>query len=396
MRLTRVHVAIAGVVLVVGGLVAVGLRPTTETVDLATVVKGPLQVTIDDEGRTRVRDRFVISAPAAGRVLRLALAPGDRVKRGDVVARIQPEMAPLLDVRSRAEAEAAITTARAVVGRARAEAARAAEALAHAEREQKRTSELSREGLAPTQEREAREAEVRLAADAAKAATFSVEAAEADLRRAEARLTPTVARQGAAIEVRAPATGVVLRRLRESESVVPAGDPLLELGDPSRLEVVVDLLSADAARVAAGARATIEQPGSEPMAATVRLVEPAGFTKVSALGVEEQRVNVILDFTQADAARSLGDAYRVDVRIVVWETDSTLTVPATALFRVGNQWAAYAVTAEGTVQRTAVQVGQHGGRQVQVLSGLAEGTRVVLHPSDRIADGVRVAERPPQ
>lgn len=395
MRLTRVHIAVAGLTLAVAGLVAVALRPAIEPVDLGTVVRGPLQVTIEDEGRTRVRDRFIVSAPAAGRVLRLTLQPGDRVRRGDVVARLQPELAPLLDARARAEAEAAVTTARAVVGRARAEAARAAEALAHAERERKRSGELAREGLAPAQEVEAREAEMRLAADAARAATFSVEAAQADLGRAEARLRPVAARQAAALDVRAPATGVVLRRVRESESVVPAGEPLLEIGDASKLEVVVDLLSTDATRVTAGTRATVEQPGLAPLPARVRLVEPSGFTKVSALGVEEQRVNVILDFEPGAAIGTLGDAFRVDVRLVVWETASTLVVPATALFRTGDQWAAYVATADGRARRVTVEIGQHGGRTVQVLGGLTEGTQVVVHPSDRVTDGVRIAPRAP-
>ncbi|MGE0447874.1 MAG: efflux RND transporter periplasmic adaptor subunit, partial [Vicinamibacterales bacterium] len=394
MRLTRVHIAVAGVTVAVAGLIAVALRPTTEPVDLGTVVRGPLEVTIEDEGRTRVRDRFIVSAPAAGRVLRLTLQPGDRVRRGDVVARLQPGLAPLLDARARAEADAAVTTARAVVGRARAEAARSAETLAYAERELKRSRELAREGLAPAQEVEAREAEARLAGDAARAATFSVEAAEADLRRAEARVAPAAARQAAALDVRAPATGVVLRRIRESESVVPAGEPLVEIGDASQLEVVVDLLSTDATRVAPGTRARVEQPGLPPLPARVRLVEPAGFTKISALGVEEQRVNVILDFEPGAALGTLGDAFRVDVRLVVWETANTLVVPATALFRTGDQWAAY-VVADGLARRTTVKVGQHGGRAVQVLDGLSEGAQVILHPGDRVTDGVRVAPRAP-
>ncbi len=393
MRLTRMHVTVAGFAVIVGGLVALALRPRTETVDLATVARGPLQVTIDDEGRTRVHDRFVVSAPVAGRVLRLALEPGDRVKRGDVVARLQPEMAPLLDARARAEAEAAVNTARAVVGRARAEEARAAAALAHAQRERKRSGDLSAEGLVSAQELEARDAEVRVLTDAAKAAAFSVQAAEADLHRAEARLTPAPGRRpGATIDVRAPSTGVVLRRLRESESVVPAGDPLIEIGDAARLEVVVDLLSSDAARVTPGAPAIIEQPGSPPFTAKVQRVEPAGFTKISALGVEEQRVNVILDLDVPAGAGTLGDAYRVDVRIVVWETASALLVPATALFRDGDRWATYTV-ADGRARRTVVEIGHQGGRHVEVLSGLTEGEIVVVHPGDRIADGVRVAAR---
>ncbi len=393
MRISRVHVASVGFVVVVGGLVAVALRPQTETVELATVTRGPLQVTIEEEGRTRVHDRFLVSAPVAGRVLRVALEPGDAVRRGDIVARLQPEMAPLLDARARAEAEAAVHTAKAVLGGARAEEARAGAALAHAQRERKRSGELSAEGLISTQELDARDAEVRVLTDAAQAAAYSVKAAEADLHRAEARLTPGPGRpSGGTVDVRSPSTGVVLRRLRESESVVPAGEPLLEIGDAAQLEVVVDLLSTDAARVTPGARAAIDQPGAAPLAARVRRVEPAGFTKVSALGVEEQRVNVILDLDAPIGAGTLGDAYRVDVRIVVWESPNTLIVPATALFRDGEQWATYAV-ADGRARRTVIQIGHHGGRTVEMAGGLDAGARVIVHPGDRIAHGVRVVER---
>lgn len=386
-------VTMLGGVVLVGGLLAVGLWPRTEPVDVATVAQGPLMVTVEDEGRTRVHDRFLVSAPVAGRVLRLTLDPGDAVTKGQIVARIQPEMPRLLDERTRAEADAAVRAAEASLGRAQAEQARADAALMHAQRERKRAAELRAEGLVSAQEFEAREADVRTLTEAAGAAAFSVHAAQADLRRARATLTPAGTPAGAAVDVRAPASGVVLRRTRESESVVPAGDALLEIGDPGKLEVVVDLLSADAARVRPGAKAFIEAPGgsatpASALPATVRRVEPSGFTKVSALGVEEQRVNVILDL--AAPSSGFGDAYRVDVRIVLWETARTLTMPATALFRNGEAWATYTVR-EGRARLTPVTIGHHGGRTVEVTGGVAEGATVIVHPSDRITDGTRVA-----
>lgn len=303
-------------------------------------------MTVDEEGRTRVRDRFVVAAPLAGRVLRIELDAGDPVKRGDVVARVQAEASPLLDARSRAEAQAAIDSARATVGRARAEEQRARAALEQAQRELRRMRELVLNELATAQELDAREADVRASEEAVSAAVFAVRAASSDLARAEARLAPSSAGgSGRVMAVTSPAEGVVLRRVRESESVVPAGEPLIEIGDPRRLEIVSDFLSTDAVRVPEGARAIVDQWGGErPLEARVRRVEPSGFTKISALGVEEQRVNIILDFSDpAQAWAALGDGYRVEVRVVLWESQNALRVPTGALFRLGERWAVYRV-----------------------------------------------------
>jgi HlyD family secretion protein len=305
-----------------GTVLALAFWPETVGVDAATVTRGPLVVTVDEAGRTRVRDRFVISAPVSGRVLRIELEPGDSVQRGDIVARVDAGPSPLLDARAREEAQAAVNRAHAALGGARAERQRAHAALAQAERELERASRLTAGGALPAQERDARETEVRLARDSAATAAYAVEAAEAELRRAEARLGPGRSRgAGGVVAVRAPASGVILRRLRESESIVPAGEPLVEIGDPAQLEIVADLLSTDAVRIRMGARALVEQWGSDNgLEAAVSRIEPSGFTKVSALGVEEQRVNVVLDLTDPGGEDGvLGDAYRVDVRIVVWE-----------------------------------------------------------------------------
>jgi HlyD family secretion protein len=385
------------VVAVVGGLLAVALWPTTLTVDVATVSKGPLVVTTDEEGRTRVQDRFVVAAPVAGRVLRIDLDAGDAVKRGQVVARVRAEQPSLLDDRARAEAQASIDAATATLGRARAEEERARAALTQAQRELQRTRTLLAEQLTTARELESREADVRAAEESLNAAAFAVRASSSDLTRARARLAP--ASSGAperVAEVASPVDGVILKRIRESESVVPAGDPLLEIGDPRRLEIVADLLSTEAVRVRPGGRVMIEQWGGDrALEARVRRVEPSGFTKISALGVEEQRVNVIVDFVDPAAAfAALGDGYRVEVRIVIWEGRDVLKVPTGALFRVLDRWAVYTVD-QGRARQTLVELGHQTGQEAEVVSGLAEGVRVIVHPGDTLKDGVRVVERAP-
>jgi HlyD family secretion protein len=380
---------------VIAGLLALALWPRAVAVEIGTVMRGALVVTVDDEGMTRVRDRFVVSSPVGGRVLRIELEPGDTVKRGQVVARVRAEAAPLLDERTRAEAQAAVERARAALGRAQAEEQRTRATLAQLQRELARVRELAKDRVVSSQELETREADVRVAEATLNAAVFAVRAATSELQGAVARLTPTNTNAvGRVVSVTAPVDGVVLKRMRESESIVPPGDPLLEIGDPGQLEIVSDLLSTDAVRVKPGARTVIEQwGGDKTLDARVRRVEPAGFTKISALGVEEQRVNVILDFVDPSAAwASLGDAYRVEVRIVIWEASNVLKVPTSALFRQGERWAVYRSDA-GRAQRTFVELGHQTAQEAEVKSGLADGARVILHPGDAITDGARVTER---
>jgi HlyD family secretion protein len=288
-----------------------------------------------------------------------------------------------------------VESARAALGRARAEEVQARTSLDRARRELERTRELSRNELAPAQELETREADERAASEAVNAAAFAVRAAQSELQRTQVRLAPsTPDTPGRVTTVVSPVDGVVLKRDRESESVVPAGDPLLEIGDPTHLEIVADLLSTDAVRVKPGARAIIEQWGGDRVLdAKVRRVEPSGFTKVSALGVEEQRVNVILDFADPAAAwAALGDGYRVEVRIVIWESPSAVKVPTSALFRVGERWAVYTID-NGRAHRTLVEVGHQTGQEAEVTSGVEPGVRVILHPGDTLSDGARVQER---
>jgi HlyD family secretion protein len=389
----RVLISVA----VIAVLAAVALWPKTTAVDVTTASRGPLVVTVDEEGRTRVRDRFVVAAPVAGRVLRIELEPGDPVKRGMVVARIQPEQSPLLDARSRAEAEAAVDSARAALGRARAEEQRARAALDQAQRQLSREQELKANDLTTAREVESRAADVRAAEEAVNADVFAVRAAGSELARAEARLAPAPpAESGRVVTVASPVDGLVLKRVRESETVVPAGEPLIEIGNPQQLEIVADLLSTDAVRVKPGARALIDQwGGNKTLEGRVKRVEPSGFTKISALGVEEQRVNVILDFADpVQAWAALGDGYRVEVRIVEWESPSVLKVPTSTLFRSGDKWATYQVDG-GRAHITPVEIGRQTGQEAEVLSGLSESSRLVVHPADALVDGARVTERAP-
>lgn len=380
---------------VVGGLLAVALWPSTTTVDVAGVTRGPLMVTIDEEGTTRVRERYVISAPVAGRVLRIELEPGDPVKKGQVVAQVRAEAAPLLDPRARAEGQAAVESARAALGQARAEEQRSKSVVQLAQRELERARVLLKDGLITGQQVDQRESELKTAEEAASSATYAVRVAEAEIQRAQTRLAPSTPDQaGRVFSVISPADGVILKRLRESESVVPAGESLVEVGNPQRLEIVSDLLSTDAVRVKPGARALIEQwGGDEALEARVRRVEPSGFTKISALGVEEQRVNVLLDFAEPTAAMAaLGDGFRVEVRVITWENPNVLKIPSGALFRQGDAWAVYKIDGD-RARQTIVTVGQQTGQEAELLGGLQEADRVILHPGDSLTDGSRVRAR---
>jgi HlyD family secretion protein len=354
-----------------------------------------MQVTIDEDGVTRIRERFAVSAPVSGRLQRVELEPGDPVVGGKtVVARLTTAESPLLDPRTRGELTAGVDAARAAVGQAQAERARAATELDRARTTLRRQQELMKAGAIASDALDAAETTVMSAQEAQRAAEFTVSRTEYELQLARARLQAPAA-AGRAIEVVAPVSGVVLKRFRESETVVPVGDPIVEIGDPSRIEIVADLLSTDAVRISSGAEVLIDQwGGSEPLKGKVRRVEPAGFMKVSALGVEEQRVNVIIDFDDpATAGKRLGDAYRVEVRVVVWREDNVVKVPVGALFRRGDAWASFLVNGDRAALE-AVMLGQRNATEAQVTKGLSAGQTVVLHPPDTLMDGARVKTRP--
>ena len=379
--------------LLVGVLLAVALWPRAVAVEAGRVTRDRLTITIDEDGETRVHHRFVVSAPVTGRIERIDLEPGDRVRGDDtIVARLRPEAPQMLDARARVEASAAADASRGVLGRARAEEQRARAALDLAATELARERDLFEAGLTTRQALEARQNARILADEAVRAAAYAVASATSDLARAQARLLPTTLdTPGRLLALRSPVDGVVLRRFRQSEAAVPAGEPLVEIGDPSHVEIVADLLTTDAVRIRPGMRVAVEQwGGDQPMTARVTRVEPAAFTKVSALGVEEQRVNVIMDFDDDQAAwEAMGDAYRVEVRIVVSEIENALTVPTSALFRDGDQWATYVVDG-GRARRALLRLGQRTSQRAEVLSGLEEGQWVVVHPPDTLADGTRL------
>lgn len=392
--LTRRRLATALALALFAAVMTWALRPAAIEVETAAATAGPLQVTLDEEGETRVHDRYVVSAPVAGRVLRVGLEPGDRVQANRTpLATFRPMTAGLIDDRTRSELQARVAAAQATVNGARADEERARAQRDQAERDLARARRLAAAGAVSRQRLEATELALTTWRKTVDRAGAAVRAAAADLRLARASLmTPGPDIGGTAIVLRAPIDGVVLRRLRESEAVVPQGEPILEIGDLANLEVVADFLSTDAVRIRPGQRALISRwGGAEAIGGRVRLVEPAGFTKVSALGVEEQRVNVIVDLDDpAVAATRLGDRFRVEVRVVVWKAATVLKVPVGSLVRDGEQWAVFVVR-DGRAVRTVVQVGQRNDAEAEVRSGLGAGTTVVAFPGGGLADGVRVA-----
>ena len=398
MRVRRGQLGLVLAVVAVVALLAWALVPAAVPVDVARVERGSLRVVIEEEGETRVRDRYVVSAPLPGRMLRVELEPGDPVKAGHtVVARLQPTDPALLDVRTRAELQARVQAAQAAVGRARAEQQRVSTDLEFARRDLKRYQELMAAGLASREQLDAMQRGVRTLEEGLTSAEFAIRTAEYELQAARAGLLQAEGRgpsSRAAVELRSPVDGVLLRRPQESETIVQPGQPIVEIGDLRRMEVVSDLLSTDAVKVEPGHRVLLEQwGGAAPLGGRVQRVEPSGFTKISALGVEEQRVNVIIDFDDPMvASKSLGDGYRVEVRIVNWERESVLKVPTSSLFRVDGQWAVYRVEGERAVLRR-VTVGQRGGLEAELLTGLAEGDTIVVYPSDDVADGVKITGR---
>ena len=394
MRWLKRHIRLILAVLVVAGITVVALWPKSMEVEVTRAARGPMQVTIDEEGETRVRDRFVVSAPVTGRLQRIELEPGDAVVRGrTVLARLTPAESPLLDPRTRGELAAAVAAARAAVGQAQAERERAATALERARTTVRRQEALAEAGAIARDDLEAAQTMLKSAEEANRGAQFTVERAEYELQLARARLQAPAA-GGRPVEVVAPVDGVVLRRLRESEAIVPAGEPLLEIGDPARIEIVADLLSTDAVRVPPGAPVIIEQwGGPHPLRGAVRRVEPSGFMKVSALGVEERRVNVLIDVPEVPPeARRLGDGYRVEVRAVVWEAADVVKAPVGALFRRGQDWAVFVVDGDRARLQT-VELGRRNNTEAQITSGLDAGQTIVLHPPDTLEDGMRITVR---
>ena len=385
-------------------LLVIGLvfafRPRAIVVDMAEIRRGELVVTVNDEGRTRVHDIYVLSAPVAGQMRRIDLHAGDGVvARETVVAEIEPIDPAFLDPRSEAQAIADVRAAESAEALAQATIEQAEAELDFARNEHDRATQLIEEGTISERERDDAEREYRTKRAALATALAALDVRSYELERARAALvtpadTQARAEDCACVSMRAPVNGSVLRILQQSEAVVTSGTPLVEIGDPRDLEIVVDLLSSDAVSVAAGQRVLIERWGGETvLEGRVRLVEPYGFTKISALGIEEQRVNVIIDLTSpTEEWARLAHGYQVELRIVLWEAAEALKLPVLALFREGENWAVF-VESDGRAELRHVTLGRRSQLEAQVLEGLEAGERVVLHPSDRVQAGVRIAAR---
>jgi HlyD family secretion protein len=381
--------------LAVGAVGAIGiawaLRPQPVLVTTASVDRGTLSATVTAEGRTRVKELYVVSTPVEGQLERVVVHPSDVVADGAVVAEVRPGASRPLDPRSRAEATAAVAAAEAAVARATAAESEARVAAEHAESQLSTTRTLAEKGAAPRVDVEHRGHEAEMQHQGAIQAAAAARASRAELARARAVLAPSLAKPGETTPVQSPIAGRVLRVLRESAGPIAAGTPILEVGDLSSLEVHADLLSSDAATVRPGAQATLTGwGGSTPIRARVVRVDPAAFTKVSALGLEEQRVHVVLDLDERPPA-GLGHDYRVDAAVVTWEGADVLKVPSTALFRAGDRWALFVVEG-GRARKAIVEVGPSDGSNTAVTGGVKQGDQVIVQPSDAITDGTRVAK----
>lgn len=385
----RVLTALATAAVVI--LIALAFRPKPMEVEAARAVRGPLQVTVDEDGETRAHDRFTLAAPVAGRLSRTEFHEGDDVGPDTVLATISPLP---LDVREIAEIRARIRSAEARKREADEQVSRWESDHAQAGRDVNRARELAKGHIIAQQEVEQAESRYTSTQKELEAAKFRVQAAAADVEREKAGLVSLEAehsKAGRLVELRPPTDCRILQILEKSERVVPFGTPIFVLSNPNKIEIVVDLLSTDAVNVQQGAPVIIENWGGPgTLRARVRMVEPYGYTKVSALGIEEQRVNVIADFV--DSPDGLGDGYRVDARIVIWESPSVLKVPASALFRTGEAWSTFVIE-DGRARLRPVEIGHRNASEAEILKGIDEGAEVVLHPANELKGGARVVVR---
>ena len=389
--------------------------PKPVPVDLARVETGVLQVSVEEDGKTRVRDRYVVSSPLAGRLRRIKLRAGDQVPPGRMLASIEPADPGLLDPRALAQAEAGVKSAKAALDKGGAQLRWAEAALDLAENEYGRAEQLLQKNAISKSELETKRMQKRTREEEVRRDRFGEEIARFELEQAQAALLQTRPHTGeidalgqfdraqfdrGQFEIPSPALASsgrsfhVLRVLQKSEAVVTAGTPLIELGDLTDLEVEIEVLSSDAVKIAPGARVLLEQwGGDQPLEARVRIVEPSGHTKVSALGVEEQRVYVIADFPEREGIpATLGDGFRVEARIIIWEKDGVLKVPTSALFRHGDGWAVFRVEHRRALLHP-VKLGRKSPLAAEVVEGLSQNDTVVVHPSDKVADGIEIVPR---
>jgi HlyD family secretion protein len=389
MKVKKRQLIYAALIVIVVAVTIVSLMPERVPVETRRVEQGPMAVTIEARGETRVRDRFVVTAPVSGRVGRIDLREGAQVEPGMVLARIT---AAPIDPRQREEAQARVASAEAL--RQEAAAALGAVQSAHglAVRERERVERMVREGVATEQMLDQTRAAEEGARQELAAARQRVSAATANVAAARATLaTPEGDGGGRVLEVRAPVSGTVFRVPERSERVVMAGQPIVELGDAHQLELVIDVLSEEAVRIRPGHRVVVDRWGGDrTLYGTVRLVEPSAFRKISALGIEEQRVNVIADV--GDAPPELGDAYRVEANIVVWEHDSVVKVPISALARLEDQWSVFVVE-NGVARQLPIEIGHRNPLEAEVVRGIEPGREVIIHPGFEVRDGARVRVR---
>lgn len=386
--------------LVVAGLIGIiifALKPRPIEIEVGAVQSGTLTVYVSEEGKTRIRNRYIVAAPVAGSMQRVTLKPGDAVKSGEtILTRIEPSLAPLLDSRARAQAQARVDGASAALQRAKEALEMTRTGLKYATTNWNRIKNNTDKGTISDTDRDSFERDEEMKTREVRSSEFAVQVSDFELTQAKAALLQieSPSEGGKSIEVRAPVNGVVLRVQQESTTVIAPGAPILEIGDPTDLEIEAEILSRDAVTIKPDAIVTVEQwGGDEPAKARVRRVEPAAFTKVSALGVEEQRVLVLSDFiTQTPALKALGDRYRVEVRVAVWHSDETLLVPAGALFREGSDWKTFLFDS-GRAKAVIVKAGRTDGRFTQVLGGLNAGDEVLMHPPDSVKDGGEVVKR---
>lgn len=387
-------VMVLGLAAVVAGI-AWSLTPRPVAVETAAVTKGRFVASVDEDGKTRIRERYVVAAPLAGRLTRVALKAGDTVASDEVVATIMPPPAPLLDPRSRREAEERLGTAEAARERSKATVERAQAQAAQAKTDLDRARTLATQGASTVQSLERAELLQRVADRDLRAAEFQDHAASHEVDQAKALLARYQDSPDTPVErwnITAPVPGVVLKVVQESETVVQSGATLLEIGDPRDLEIVTDVLSVDAVEIRPGADVVIEHWGGPGvLAGRVRRIEPAAFTKISTLGVEEQRVNVLIDVqSPREQWVGLGDGYQVDTRITVFTRDDIEIIPAGALFRRGDNWNVY-VVADGHAQLRTIDLERRSGRFAAIRKGLTQGERVIVYPSDQISPGVRIS-----
>ena len=391
MRVKKNYIVSTLITLVTAGLLVIALLPSPIKVEVARAGRGPLRVSVDEEGEARAHDRFVVAAPVAGRLTRVELHDGDKVSRGEVVASISPLP---LDERERQEVIARVQAAENLNHEADERVAHAHADYEQARRERERAERLARDGLVSLQSLEQAQNAEATCANELEAAKYNAGAAASQVKVARAGLVAIETERGNALRIVklvSPVSGRVLRVIEKSERVVTAGTPLIVFGDPGKLEVVVDLLSTDAVKVKAGMPVLLEGWGGEQeIRARVRVVEASAFTKVSALGIEEQRVNIVADFV--DPTGPLGDGYRLEARVIIWECENVLKIPLSALFRHGESWSVFIVE-DGIARRRDVEIGHRSQFEAEILGGLEERTAVILHPSNQIEDGAAVEAR---